>query len=101
MKRLIASLLLLTTSAIGQTLSVGTWYRLAFSWSGGANWQFYVNGVMTSSGTNATTIANGINRIGANISGASPVEFFHSDIGFIGFSGGAYDSAVDTYMAAL
>jgi hypothetical protein len=56
---------------------------------------------MTSSGTNATTIANGINRIGANISGASPVEFFHSDIGFIGFSGGAYNSAVDTYMAAL
>jgi hypothetical protein len=92
------------TSAIGTdvtTLSTGTWYRLAFSWSGGANWKFYVNGVLTNSGTNATTISNGINRIGANFSSGSPVEFFNGKVGFIGFASGAYDSAVDTYMGSL
>jgi hypothetical protein len=92
------------TSAIGTdvtTLSTGTWYRLAFSWSGGANWKFYVNGVMTNSGSNPTTIPNGINRIGANFSGATAVELFDGKVGFLGFYSGAYDSAVDTYMAAL
>jgi hypothetical protein len=92
------------TSSIGTdvtALSAGTWYRLAFSWSGGANWKFYVNGVLTNSGTNATSISAGINRIGANTSGGSAVEFFNGQVGFLGFYSGAYDSAVDTYMAAL
>jgi hypothetical protein len=92
------------TSSIGTdvtTLSAGTWYRLAFSWSGGTNWKFYVNGVLTNSGTTATSFGNGLNTIGANFSGSTAVEFFDGQVGFLGFYSGAYDSAVDSYMAAL
>jgi hypothetical protein len=80
------------------TLSNGTWYRLAMSYTGGV-WQFYVNGTMTASGTSSQIPPGNITRIGANYSGGSPTEFLNAQVALLYFYSGGYNSAVDTYIA--
>jgi hypothetical protein len=80
-------------------LVAGTWYRLAATWTGGS-WSFHVNGALTSSGTSGASVTNPVNQIGSNSNGTGTnSEFLNGSVALLYFYSGAYNPAVDTYMA--
>lgn len=79
-------------------LSVGTWYELAFVYSGGTV-TFYINGVADGSGATSATLDTGINTLGGLGNQNPPTYLGNFDLGEIYFSNiGTYQSSAHAVL---